>query len=72
MIVLRERRSHAPFAHVLRQKGEDEYTLRRLLGDLRLLGVKRINLRCDQEPSIMQLKEMRCSNRRGTEKSFRR
>ena len=58
MILLRERRSHASFAHVLRQKGEDEYTLRRLLGDLRLLGFKRINLRCDQEPSIMQLKAM--------------
>ena len=56
--MLHGRRTLATFAHVLRQKGEDAYTLRRVLGDLRLLGYKRIVLRNDQEHSIVQLKNI--------------
>ena len=41
----RERKSHMTFAHVVRKKGADEYSVRRLLGDLKTLGYKRIVLR---------------------------
>ena len=55
--MLRERRSHGTFAHVLPTKGRDPYAVRRVVADLRVLGFKRVNLRTDQEPSILQLKE---------------
>ena len=48
--------SKTTFAHVVKTKQCDEYVLRQMLGGLRQLEYKGVGLRCNQEPSILDLK----------------
>ena len=43
-------------AHVVKRKGAEEYSLKRVLTNLWTLGYKRVAFRCDQEASLLELK----------------
>ncbi len=57
IIVGRCRRSRWAFAEVVPSKGRDPYAIKRVTQSLKALGYPRMDLKTDQEPAIMKLKE---------------
>ena len=55
IIILRDTKSRAMFAHVCPSKGAHEAVVDRLVGDLNTLGYKRILIRTDNEAAILDL-----------------
>ncbi len=45
------------FAHIVKEKGAETYSVRRLVQEIRRLGYPKIILKSDQEPAIRALKE---------------
>ena len=55
IIVLKDTKSKALFAHVCPRKGAHEAVVTRLVADLNTLGYKRVLVRTDGEPAILDL-----------------
>jgi len=55
MIIIKDLHTKCIFTHVIREKGPEEYIVRRFVEDLRLLGYKRLILKTDQEVSLTSL-----------------
>ena len=57
MLVIRDRRSKILTAHVIEEKGANEYAVKRLSQDQRLMGYRKIIFKSDNEPAIIALKQ---------------
>ena len=57
IIVGRCRRTKWVFAEVVPHKGMDPYAVKRVTQSLKLLGYPKLDLKTDQEPAILKLKE---------------
>ena len=57
VLVVKDSKSKAIFAHVVRRKGvdDDEYAVRRLVEDVNWLGYSKVILKCDGERAIIRL-----------------
>ena len=55
IIVLKDTKSRAIFAHACPCKGAHEAVVARLVADLDMLGYKRVLIRSDGEPAILDL-----------------
>ena len=57
MLGIKERQSKMKFAHMVEEKGPNQYAIEQVVEDIESLGVKRFIFKTDQEPSIMALKD---------------
>ena len=57
IIVTRDRKSKIVTAHVVEEKGANEYAVKRLSQDLKLTGYRKIIFKSDNEPAIIALKQ---------------
>ena len=57
MLAIKERQSKMKFAHLVSQKGPDEYAIEQTVEDICSLGLRRFVFKSDQEPSILALKD---------------
>ena len=57
ILVMRDRRSKIVTAHVIEEKGANEYAVKRLSQDLKLTGYRKIIFKSDNEPAIIALKQ---------------
>ncbi len=55
ILVVKDTRSKAIFAHVVDAKGADERAVKLLVEDIRWLGYKELSLKADNEPAIAKL-----------------
>ena len=56
MLGIKERQSKMKFAHLVSQKGLDEYAITQTVEDIESLGLRRFVFKSDQEPPIVALK----------------
>jgi hypothetical protein len=57
ILVTRDRKSKIVIAHVIEEKGANEYAVKRLSQDLKLTGYRKIIFKSDNEPAIIALKQ---------------
>ena len=57
ILAARDRQSGFKFAHVVPKKGWCQYASDRVQNDIRVLGHKELIIKCDQEPSVLALRE---------------
>ena len=57
MIVMKDRRSGTIRAHLVEEKGVNQYAIKRMGQDLALLGYKKIIMKSDNEPALVALKQ---------------
>ena len=56
IIAMHDRKSKAVMAHVVHEKGPNEYAISRVANEIRNLGYNKIIFKSDQEPAIKALK----------------
>ena len=58
IISLAETQHHSTWTSVIRKKGaSDEYTVQAILNYIQMLGIEKAELKCDQEPALVELRD---------------